>query len=91
MSAGLEERPAWGALRLHVEEMKKEHMRDMFEKDGQRFDNFSLEFCENLFLDYSKNIINEKTVQLLLQVSLVGKKNKTKQNKTKQKQKKSMV
>ena len=68
MSAGLIERPAWGALLSHVEEMKKTNMREMFEKDGDRFDKFSFEFCDNVFLDFSKNIINDETVKLLLQV-----------------------
>mmetsp|Transcript_31898 Transcript_31898/g.49937 ORF Transcript_31898/g.49937 Transcript_31898/m.49937 type:complete len:561 (-) Transcript_31898:96-1778(-) len=69
MASGLVDRSAWAALQLHLEEMKKEHMRDMFEKDDKRFDKFSLEFCNDLFLDYSKNIINEKTVELLLKLA----------------------
>ena len=59
-------------------------MRDMFEKDDKRFDKFSLEFCNDLFLDYSKNIINEKTVELLLQVLFFLRQRKSQCQRTKE-------
>lgn len=40
-------------------------MRALFEDDHERFDRFSLT-CGDLLLDYSKNRITQKTVQLLL-------------------------
>ncbi len=43
-------------------------MREMFERDPQRFERFSLECC-GILLDYSKNRITEETVKLLLDLA----------------------
>jgi glucose-6-phosphate isomerase len=43
-------------------------MRDLFASDPDRFKKFSITLGEILF-DYSKNIINEKTLKLLLQLA----------------------
>lgn len=43
-------------------------MREMFEKDPERFDSFSIEMNEILF-DYSKNIISEETMRLLINLA----------------------
>lgn len=60
---------AWLLLRKHYEdEMSRRHMRDMFAAEPDRFERFSIQFGEILF-DYSKNIINQKTLQLLLQLA----------------------
>ncbi len=60
---------AWFLLKKHhEEEMSRRHMRDLFTADPGRFHKFSLVFEEILF-DYSKNIINQKTLQLLLQLA----------------------
>ncbi|MEN9599276.1 MAG: hypothetical protein RL596_1595 [Bacteroidota bacterium] len=60
---------AWFLLKKHYEdEMSRKHMRDLFAQDPERFHRFSL--CLNdLIFDYSKNIINPKTLQLLLQLA----------------------
>ena len=55
---------AWKALETHQGEMADVHMRDLFTQDPQRFRKFSLQF-QDLLLDYSKNRITEKTMQLL--------------------------
>jgi len=55
---------AWKALDMHQREMANVHMRDLFAQDLQRFHKFSLQF-QDLLLDYSKNRITEKTMQLL--------------------------
>ena len=55
---------AWKALEMHQREMANVHMRDLFAQDPQRFHKFSLP-CQDLLLDYSKNRITEKTMQLL--------------------------
>jgi glucose-6-phosphate isomerase len=55
---------AWKALEMHQREMANVHMRDLFAQDPQRFHKFSLQF-QDLLLDYSKNRITEKTMQLL--------------------------
>jgi glucose-6-phosphate isomerase len=60
----LTESPAWKALLEHRDEMRSVHMRELFEKDPQRFEKFSIELGDLLF-DYSKNRITEKTLGLL--------------------------
>src|SRR5215475_8272458 len=55
---------AWKALEMHQREMANVHMRDLFDQEPQRFHKFSLQF-QDLLLDYSKNHITEKTMQLL--------------------------
>ena len=59
---------AWKALNSHQQSIAKMHMRDMFADDPERFSKFSLQFNE-LFLDYSKNIITEKTLGLLFDLA----------------------
>lgn len=65
----LTESPAWQALRAHYNDIEPLHMRQMFRDDPARFDKFSVQFGR-LFFDYSKNRINQTTVQLL--VNLAG-------------------
>ncbi|MEM9920521.1 MAG: glucose-6-phosphate isomerase [Bacteroidota bacterium] len=60
---------AWQSLQAHYEAMSDRHMRDLFAKDPLRFERFSLQFEEQLFLDYSKNIVTEETMDLLLQLA----------------------
>ena len=59
---------AWPLLEKHFEEISKEPMIDMFEKDKDRFGKFSIVWQEFL-LDYSKNIISDKTKSLLIQLA----------------------
>ncbi|MBN2789828.1 MAG: glucose-6-phosphate isomerase [Candidatus Delongbacteria bacterium] len=55
---------SWQKLLDHFAEMKSVHMRDLFAND-QRFNDFSFQF-EDILIDCSKNIITEKTKQLLI-------------------------
>jgi glucose-6-phosphate isomerase len=64
MSA-LTQSAAWQALQSHYRTMRQIHMRDLFESDPQRFAKFSLT-CNDLLLDYSKNIITDETMALLM-------------------------
>jgi glucose-6-phosphate isomerase len=60
---------AWFVLKKHFEEeMSRKHMRDLFANDEKRFDTYSI-VTPDLLFDYSKNIITEKTMQLLLQLA----------------------
>lgn len=60
---------AWLLLKKHFEEeMQHQKMRELFASDNERFKKFSLAF-DSIFFDYSKNIIKEKTLQLLLQLA----------------------
>ncbi len=59
---------AWQALAAHHLEMKRVHMKDLFAADPQRFERFHCRF-EDLLLDFSKNIITDKTLEILLQLA----------------------
>ena len=59
---------AWQLLKDHYAEMKQVHLRNLFKKDGDRFKKYSLAVPDILW-DYSKNIITEKTLRLLLQLA----------------------
>ncbi|MGN4052113.1 glucose-6-phosphate isomerase [Pseudomonas sp. SM4] len=57
--------PAWQALKEHRQAMQDFSMREAFNADPQRFNQFTLSSC-GLFLDYSKNLINAQTRNLLV-------------------------
>jgi len=59
---------AWQDLTEHYNKFKDVHMKDLFQKDPDRFDKFSIRF-NNFLVDYSKNRINEKTLELLLDLA----------------------
>ncbi|MFH1081596.1 MAG: glucose-6-phosphate isomerase, partial [Pseudomonadota bacterium] len=56
---------AWKKLRAHYKIMKNRHMKDLFREDGERFAKYTLRL-EDILVDYSKNIITEETLALLL-------------------------
>lgn len=58
----------WKNLSLHYNKIKKLHMREMFNEDPERFNKFSLQF-NDILLDYSKNRINDETMNLLLKLA----------------------
>ena len=60
----LTESNEWKALEAHFQDAKTWHMRNLFAKDPARAKKFSAEAC-GLFLDYSKNIITEETLNKL--------------------------
>ncbi len=57
---------AWQALLQHHAEMKSVHIKELFAADADRYNKFSVA-DNNFVFDYSKNIINEKTISLLIQ------------------------
>jgi len=60
---------AWQQLKTHYEtEMKTIQMRELFQHDAERFKKYSLNVDDILF-DYSKNIVTEKTIDLLLHLA----------------------
>jgi glucose-6-phosphate isomerase len=59
---------AWKQLQEHFSILRNAQMREFFHSDPTRFKKLSLRFDDILF-DYSKNIITEKTMQLLLQLA----------------------
>jgi glucose-6-phosphate isomerase len=56
--------PEWQALLEHYESMRKINLIDLFDRNENRFANFSIEH-ESILLDYSKNFLTEGTVSLL--------------------------
>jgi len=62
------ETTSWKSLKDHYEDIKHSHMKDMFNMDPERSSRFSVSF-EDIFLDYSKNIVNENTMALLLELA----------------------
>jgi glucose-6-phosphate isomerase len=64
----LTDSPAWQALSKHQPAMAGVSMRDLFARDPQRFERFSLKLGDILF-DFSKNRITEKTLSLLIDLA----------------------
>src|SRR5438309_7705038 len=70
MSA-LTQSPEWKSLESHYTAVSKQHMREMFNADPQRFEKFALRF-EDILLDYSKNRITAETMDLLRQLAVAA-------------------
>ncbi|MEE8289343.1 MAG: glucose-6-phosphate isomerase [Nitrosomonadaceae bacterium] len=56
---------AWLALQAHQSAMAQQHLRELFARDPQRFNKFSLKF-NDILMDYSKHPICPETISLLL-------------------------
>ncbi|OWY40505.1 glucose-6-phosphate isomerase [Xenophilus sp. AP218F] len=61
----------WAKLHQHQRATRHMHMRELFDTDPQRFQRFSLEL-DGLLLDYSKNRITERTLELLIELANVA-------------------
>jgi glucose-6-phosphate isomerase len=61
-------RPAWAALEQHYQEIKRLHLRQLFAADRGRGERLATE-AAGLCLDYSKNLITDETLTLLLQLA----------------------
>lgn len=59
---------AWSALQKHFETMKNNSIKEMFQNDTQRAEKFHLQWNDFL-VDFSKNNINQQTLELLLKLS----------------------
>lgn len=60
---------AWQNLRDHfIEEMQSIRMQELFENEANRAKRLNIEW-ENFYIDYSKNRITDKTLQLLLNLA----------------------
>ncbi len=61
---------AWKALQEHFNENKNRTIKDLFKQDPKRFDKFSLNILSSdILIDYSKNIVDEKTMELLFDLA----------------------
>jgi glucose-6-phosphate isomerase len=58
----------WKKLKGHYQEMKTRQMADFFRDDPGRSDRFSIRWGD-FWIDYSKNIIREETLRLLLDLA----------------------
>ena len=56
---------SWQALQTHFEEIKLRKMQSFFAEDENRAEKFQIEW-NDFFVDFSKNRITEKTLELLL-------------------------
>lgn len=59
---------AWKELEAYFSTFKGTEIKDLFKEDEQRFSRYTLKF-EDILLDYSKNIIDDKVLELLLQLA----------------------
>ena len=64
----LTKRKAWKALGTHYKKIAKLHLRKLFVDDPKRGERLTLE-AAGIFLDYSKQRINDQTIKLLLQLA----------------------
>ena len=56
---------AWKKLQSHYNEAKAWHLKDLFKNDPSRFEKYSIRQGD-ILVDYSKNIINDNTLDLLI-------------------------
>jgi len=59
---------AWSKLTAHFERMGAQQIKDLFIADSNRFENFSIS-CEDLLLDYSKNLLDQSVLNDLLELA----------------------
>ncbi|MFC4095563.1 glucose-6-phosphate isomerase [Euzebyella saccharophila] len=60
--------PSWQELSKHFQETKDTHLKELFEKDDKRAEKLSLSWNDFL-VDFSKNRITDKTLELLLELA----------------------
>jgi glucose-6-phosphate isomerase len=64
----LTKRKAWAALKAHHRQISRAHLRKLFADDSKRGERFTVD-AVGIYLDYSKNLITEKTIKLLLDLA----------------------
>ena len=67
MAHKLDEKKEWKLLLDHFKEMESVHLKDLF-TEKNRAKTFSFQ-TNDLFIDYSKNLINQKTLNLLINLA----------------------
>ena len=67
-SEALTQRAAWKSLAAHAKQLNQCHLRRLFAGDDKRGERFTAEGA-SLFLDYSKNLVTDETLTLLLQLA----------------------
>jgi glucose-6-phosphate isomerase len=59
---------SWKELQNYFSDFQKTQMKDLFEQDSDRFSKYSLSF-EDILVDFSKNIVDEKVFSLLIELA----------------------
>lgn len=59
---------SWKNLEAHFAAVRSLHLRDLFKNEPDRFQRFSLLF-EDMLVDYSKNRVTDKTMELLFSLA----------------------
>ena len=59
---------SWHKLTAHYEVMRHVHMKTLFNNEPDRFNRFSIRF-NDILVDFSKNIITDKTISLLTELA----------------------
>ena len=59
---------AWQELKSHYSEIKDKHLKNWFEEDENRAENFKIQW-EDFYVDYSKNRVDAKTMNLLRELA----------------------
>lgn len=62
------ETQSWKKLEQHFKTLQNKKLKDFFNEDPERFNKFSIEFGD-LFFDYSKNRIDQQTMNLLFELA----------------------
>lgn len=60
---------AWAALNEHFKAISNVTIADHFKADNNRFNNFSLKLNPDFLVDFSKNRINQETINLLVNLA----------------------
>lgn len=60
--------PIWQSLNQHKKDIESISLREMFESDPDRFNQFHIQF-NDLLLDYSKHRISKETINLLVKLA----------------------
>jgi glucose-6-phosphate isomerase len=61
-------RKAWKGLEAHYRKMSRTHLRTLFAEDPKRGERLAAE-AVGVYLDYSKNLITDETLRLLMQLA----------------------
>ncbi|WP_413113870.1 glucose-6-phosphate isomerase [Thaumasiovibrio sp. DFM-14] len=56
---------AWQALTAHFEQAQDFDINALFSADAERFNRYSVQFGDQVLLDYSKNLVNDETMEKL--------------------------
>jgi len=66
--ASIKQLPEWQALENHRKQLGDSQMRDWFANEPDRFSRYSMQ-VESMMLDYSKNIVTDETMALLIKLA----------------------